>query len=353
LRTFTAETRLDDLNFGLGVDNYDGVDFTIQRTDGTALDVDLTTEQTIGDVLTLINTLGGGSLRAQLARYGNGIELIDQSTGPQPLTVTRAPESTAAIDLGLVPQGQETSDPPTAGALATALWDDASSADNELRITANVESWDYNGVTLNVHDDGAAVGNVPILSYDPVNRVLDIEIQNGVTTANDVVTELGNTPAVAALLTLANDGASSGAGTLTDADPAWGSVLLSGGQPETLTGADVNPLETEGLFTALLRLQQGLEANDLRTLQRAMEMLDAYGLRLNAARADVGARQQGLDTLQSRLETEEVQLREVLSLEHDADVVEVASNLSARQLALEAALLSTGKIFQMNLLQYI
>jgi flagellar hook-associated protein 3 FlgL len=84
-----------------------------------------------------------------------------------------------------------------------------------------------------------------------------------------------------------------------------------------------------------------------------MDVLDAHVLELNLCRAEVGARQQGLDTLQDRLETEEFQLREVLSLEHDADMVEVLSNLTARQIALEATLLSTGKIFQMNLLQYI
>jgi len=362
VRTFTEETRLENLNFGRllaggdrvgGVHTYDGVDFTIQLTDGTVLDIDLTTEETIGDVLDLINTVAGGSLEARLSRYGNGIELIDENSGPQPLVVTQTLPSMAAIDLGLIPEGQQTSNPPTAGTLATALWDDGSQADNELQITAAIESFDYNGVTLNVHDDAASVGHVPVISYDPVSKTLDVEIENGVTTANDVITELAGTPSVAALFTITNYGGSTGFGTLTDADPAWQSVSLSGGQPEILTGVDVHPLETEGIFTALLRLKQGLEANDQGTIQRAVDLLDAHVIEVNLARAELGARQQGLDVVSERLESEEVELRQALSLQYDADLTEVVSNLTARQLALQAALTTTAQIHQMTLLDYL
>lgn len=362
LRTFTEETRLEELNFGRllsggdrvgGVRVSDGVDFTIQLTDGTVLDIDLTTEETIGDVLDLINTVAGGSLEARLSRYGNGIELIDENSGPQTLVVTQTLPSMAAIDLGLIPEGQQTSNPPTAGTLATALWDDGSQADNELQITAVTESFDYNGVTLNVHDDGASVGNVPVIAYDPVTNTLDIQIENGVTTANDVITELAGTPSVAALFTITNYGGSTGSGTLTDADPAWQSVSLSGGQPEILTGADVHPMETEGIFTALVRLKQGLEANDQATIQRAVDLLDTHVIEVNLARSELGARQQGLDVVFERLESEEVELRQTLSLEYDAELTEVVSNLSARQLALEAALMATAKIHQMTLLDYL
>jgi flagellin-like hook-associated protein FlgL len=336
------------------VDVSDGVDFTIQLADGTMLDVDLTDERTIGDVLDTISAAAAGApLEARLARYGNGIELLDESTGAQALSVNRCHGSFAAVGLGLVPRGQDTSNAPTPGILAAAEWDDASRPNNELAITANVESWDYNGVTLRVHDDGASVGHVPVLSYDPVEKVLDLEIENDVTTAGDVIAALAGTPAVAALFTLANAPGSDGTGTLTDADPAWQSVSLSGGQPEILTGADAHPLETEGLFTALLRLQQALEANDSSEIERAVETLDAGMLDANVSRAEIAARQRGLDVLGLRLDNEEVELREVLSLEYDADIVEVISNLNARQLALQAAFMSTGEIFQMTLLDYL
>lgn len=244
LRTFTTDVRLEDLNHGRGVDISDGVDFTIRLTDGTelAIDLDPDAHQTIGEVLELINdtaAAAGASLEARLASYGNGIELVDESSGTETLTVTRAFPSRAAIDLGMVPQGQQSSDPP------------------------------------------------------------------------------------------------------------------AGAPAQTLTGRDVHPLEAEGLFTALVRLQQALEANDPSEIKRAVAMLDGGVLDLNLVRAKVAATQQGLDNLGLRLDSEEVELKEALSLEYDADLVEVVSNLTARQVALQAAYTAIGQMFQLTLLDYL
>ncbi len=355
VRTLPENTRLEDLNFGRGVQYRDGVDFTIQLANGIQLEIDLTDEKTVDDVLELINDAGGGSLKADLARYGNGIELLDESSGASPLTVTPNGLDTAAIGLGLVSISEGYIDLPTPGALATGVWDDGSDANNELEITAKIESWDYNGVALNVHDDGGpvGVGHVPVLSYDPTTKVLDIEIQNGVTTANDVITELSNTPILASLFTIANHGGSDGTGSLSDADPSWQAISLSGGQPETLTGADVNPQETEGVFTALLRLQTALIENNVPDTQWAVDLLDTEMDRLNSARAAMGTRQQSLDLMLDRLQTEEIQLREALSLEYDADLIEVISDLTAKQTIFQASLQSIAQVLQMSLLDYL
>ncbi len=238
LRTFTRQTELENLNFGRGLNTRDGVDFTIQLTDGTLLDIDLTTERTIGDVLDLINAVAGGSLDARLALFGNGIELVDSNGGAQPLTVIRTHGSFAAIELGLIPPGEN-------------------------------------------------------------------------------------------------------------------SASVSGGPPAVLTGVDVNPMETEGLFTALLRLQEALEVNDPAAVERAVEILDTHVGKANLARAEVGARQQRLDALKASLDSEDVQLREALSLEYDTDFAEAISNLTARQAAFEAALMTTAEISRMTLLNYL
>ncbi len=220
-------------------------------------------------------------------------------------------------------------------------------------ITANLESGDYNGVALRVHDDGNSVGNAPVLAYDSADKVLDIEIENGVTRAADVIAELANTPAVADLFTITDAPGSTGTGTLTDGDPAWQSVSLSGGQPETITGDDVHPRETGGLFTALLRLQQALEAHDLLGVERAVGLLDARMLATDLARAELGVRQQSLDVLQRRLDSEDVELRATLSREYDADLAEVVSELRARQIALQAGLMSSAETLQMTIFNYL
>jgi len=248
LRTFAATTELADLNFGRGVEDYQGpanADFIITRRDGVSFEIDVHGATTIGEILELINNdpvnLGSGvPVVARLAARGNGIELVDQSAGAGCLTVTKAPSSMAAIDLGLIPPGE----------------------------TSNTAT---------------------------------------------------STP----------------------------------GQPDVLTGADVNPRETEGLFTALLRLQDGLVKNDMGQIERGMEILDRATVELNLARAELGARQQGLDVLQQRLDNEDVELQQTMSQEYDADIAEVVSKLTARQVAYEASLKATAAISQMSLLSYL
>jgi flagellin-like hook-associated protein FlgL len=244
IRTFGRETRLQDVHHGHGVRDWPGyggpdtgIDFTITRIDGVEIPIDVTGLETIGEVIDAINNHldNDGQLEARLAAFGNGIELIDRSVGAGKLAVTRAPMSKAAIDLGLLPPGED-----------------------------SISS-----------DDGR------------------------------------------------------------------------------LTGADCNPLETEGVFTALLRIRAGLQANDLFEVQRGLEMLDRAATNLNFARGELGARQQGLAVLQNRLDDEVIELRKNLSLEYDVPIEEVVSTLTARQVAYEASLRAMGTILQMSLLDYL
>ena len=239
LRSFIAETRLEDLNFGRGVADRPGTDFTITRSDGVQIDVDVSGLETVGEVLDLINGLGGGTLQARLAVYGNGIELVDQAAGSGTLTVTRTFPSMAAIDLGLIPAGQQSN----------------------------------TGIT-------------------------------------------------------------------------------SGGS-QTLTGSDVNTLETEGIFTALLRLYVSLKDNDVLGIQQAVGLLDQQTAVMSFSRAELGARQQGVESMQLRLESENVDLQAALSEDLDADLVKVISDYTAKQIAFEAALKSSAGTLQMTLLDYL
>ena len=61
----------------------------------------------------------------------------------------------------------------------------------------------------------------------------------------------------------------------------------------TLDGSDVNKKETDGIFTALIRLKQALENNDTAGIQRAVGLLDNATQQLNFSHAELGARQQG------------------------------------------------------------
>lgn len=242
LRSFTAATRLEDLNHGLGVHIFNGTDFQICRKNGTLMDIDVSSAQTIGDVINLINSNpnNGGTVTAQLAAAGNGIELVTNEVGSSPLAILVANNSQAAADLGLVPVGASSSDPPT-----------------------------------------------------------------------------------------------SAAGT------------------ETLTGRDTNPAEVAGVFNSLTRLQLALQNNDTLGIQRAIGLLDQDTSKLNLARGEIGAREQSLDTLQSRLDDEVVSLKDSLSKEIDVDLPQAISDLTARQASFQASLQTTALVSKLSLLDFL
>ena len=101
LRTFDTTTTLDELNFDRGVGTVTGNDIRIHLHDGTDVFVDLSAAVTVGDVLTAINTAGGGSVTATLAATGNGITLTDATVGADAFGVFDEGQSTAATDLGI------------------------------------------------------------------------------------------------------------------------------------------------------------------------------------------------------------------------------------------------------------
>lgn len=131
------------------------------------------------------------------------------------------------------------------------------------------------------------------------------------------------------------------------------STDASGGDANVLTGRDVNPQEAGGLFTALVRLEHGLLNNDTQEIERALAMLEEAQTNLTFTRAELGARQNAIETLQTRLDDEGVQLQADLSENHDVDLVQVISDLVARQAALQAALQTMAQTTQLTLLDYL
>jgi len=353
LRTLTTSSVLDDFNHGLGVHTYeDGPDFTITRTDGVELEVSLFGCENVQQVLARINGAVGnedGRLTAQLAAVGNGIALIDESGGVGRLTITRNPMSTAAYDLGLIPEGVETSVSQIQETTASIdMLIGGAGANNDLSFAARYPG-SYGNVEIVFADAGAGPETVV---YDDVNHTLTFGIIVGTTTANGIITLLENDPAANAAFTCslnyANDPTNDGNGFVP--------VLnrnMTGGRPDIFTGTDTNPRETEGVFTALLRLQNALETNDVLEMQRAIDILELASNNMLFAHAELGAREQGLEVTQERLDEEDVELQEALSIEWDVDIVEAVSKMTAQQSAFEASLRAMGLIFQMSLLNYL
>jgi flagellin-like hook-associated protein FlgL len=93
-----------------------GNDLVIQARDGVDLWVDLAGVNTVQDVIDRINNnpannIGTTAVTARLALVGNGIELMDASTGAGTLSVRSLDGSQAAEHLGFVAEGATQSDP--------------------------------------------------------------------------------------------------------------------------------------------------------------------------------------------------------------------------------------------------
>ncbi len=105
IRTLDTATPLADLNFGRGVQDLPGqADLQIVTAGGATVDVDIGGAVTLGDVINLINQAAiaaGVSLTAGLTATGNGIRLVDGTSGGGQLAVNLLNLSTAAMDLGL------------------------------------------------------------------------------------------------------------------------------------------------------------------------------------------------------------------------------------------------------------
>jgi flagellin-like hook-associated protein FlgL len=206
----------------------------------------------------------------------------------------------------------------------------------------------YNDVQVVFTDSGAISGDAAQVNYDPVGKVLTVDIDSAATTANSVVSAFQFQPLFEATLdtTSANDGT----GVVGF---VGNSGSLVGGTAEIIRASDVNPHEVKGLFNSLSKLAAAIDDFDLRQIERLMTDLDTDFQRVNFARAEIGTRQQFLEIVESRGQDEELELRRVLSLEIDTDIVAAISDLTAKQASVEASLRLIGQTFQLSLLDYV
>lgn len=338
IRSFSGATRLQDLNRGVGVptrrDAYEGdvpdilADFTIRASDGVGtvdLNIDTAGATTIQEVISRINAhpqnnAAGVQITAQLNASGNGIDLVDG--GGQPYSIISGGQTQPAGFLDSLPNMV-----------------------NDFRITLGSGpgavhlDFDVSGAET-VQDVIDLINNRPENSPTPVVSARLNATGNGIEIIN---------PAGTALTVTASEG--SEAAEYLGLVPSGSTSATS--PTGTLAGADKNFHETPSVFTTLIRLKDALAANDITAIEQAISQIDVDLDRVVFSRSEVGARQQALDVTQQNLEDEDVQLRSALSEELEVDLVEAISNLTARQISLEASLKATAGILQMSLLNYL
>ncbi|MBI2477497.1 MAG: hypothetical protein HYV60_02245, partial [Planctomycetia bacterium] len=327
------------------------VDFTIRRNGSPDLEIDISSANTIGDVIDLINThpdnRGTSPITARLAEFGNGIQITDENnSGAQSLTIVRG-DSFAAWDLGLIARGEDNAElSASVPAEATVSFPQPNDRNTGIVIAAKVGGPSFNNIPVIYRD---ILGNGGATATYAGGRLF-VDIDAGQTTANRIIDAINAQGTFTAQLETLQDPTNNGSGVIETTGTV---ATFAGGAFDKVQGRDVNPAETKGVFNSLLRLSDALASFDLVEIGRAVGMLDDDFERLTFSRADLGARARSLDVLGQRVQDEDVQLRASLSKELDADLVKVISDLSARQANMEATLRVIGQTLQLTVLNFI
>ena len=195
-----------------------------------------------------------------------------------------------------------------------------------------------------------AAGDTAIVSYDAATKTLTVDIDPAATTANTMVTQITAQGMFTASLSTAADPGNDGTGMVAET----GVVATSaGGNDEKVATPDTHPLETRGVFNTLIRLADAIRANNKLDIEDAVARLDEDHTRLNFSRAEIGARSNILEVMQTRIDNEVIELKGVVSEEIDVDLVQAISDLTARQASFQASLQSAAQSFRLSLLDFI
>ena len=124
-----------------------------------------------------------------------------------------------------------------------------------------------------------------------------------------------------------------------------GGTLLRGGTPPGSTGTDI--------FGELDNLTTALTSNNVSGIQAALPALQAAQDQILAARGDVGARMNRVQTASDNLDSMKISLKKIISAKQDVDILQVTSDLTTQQTAFQVALSASAKTSQLSLLDYL
>lgn len=319
----TGLTRVSDLFAGLGLD----VRQTLTIRNGAqAATIDLSGCETMEDVLNRMNRPELG-VWARIAADGRRLEVLSRVSGTA-LTVEEN-GGLLATTLGIRSLRGET---PLSGLNQGRGVHTVDGAD--LRITT------ADGTVIEVDLSGAAT----------IQDVLDwLSAAGGGALAVGLAVQ-GNGIRITDL--------TAGGGTLTveavNESPALRDlgldVAAAGG---VLTGRDVNPVEVDSPFTALLELRAGLLGDDRQTLLRAAERLERVLLDMQEVQGALASQARMMAGRAERVELETTSTRILLSDVRDVDITDAAVRFQQLQTALQANLATATQVLNLSLLDFL
>lgn len=322
----TPLTPITALRGGLGLDLAGG----IRITSGTSVtEVDFTGPPpvtTVQDLLNRVNASGSGAL-ARINAAGNGIDIVSPTQGIGISVANNGGQ--LATQLGVRSMSPGTSLSQLNNGRGVQTGDGA-----DLRIT------DRTGASFDVELNGA------LTIQDVINRINTATGGSVVASFSDVGNGivLTDTTAGGGNLTVQSINFSSAAADLGIAGTVTGAVL---------SGSDVNPIRSSGIFDHLLRLAAALEQNNAGEITRAAEGLKRDLDRVVRVRGENGARVKEIEARTDSLETQKLATQALLSEIKDTDYAAAIARFQLLQTTLQANYQTTARVSQQSLLDFL
>ncbi len=327
---------------GSGSDFDQARGLTIVNGDQT-YQIDLSNAKTIEDVLNTING-AGASVLAEINSTGNGLNIRSRLSGADFSIGENGGQTASQLGLRTFSATTNLDDLNHGlGVHASGGPDFAIQRKDNSQLQINLSSAKTIGDVLNlINNDpnNQNLSNRVTASLNASGNGISLSASSGGGTNPLVVTKIGGSQAAEDLGLIPVGANASAAATI-------------GGGVDSINGRDANPQEVAGLFTSLLRAKTAVLSNDLPQIHRSLSTLDTATNSFNAVQAELGARQQNVDALQTQLTNDTTSLTDQKSQAIDTDIAASITDLLSRQSALQAALKLTAQISQLSILNYL
>ena len=124
-------------------------------------------------------------------------------------------------------------------------------------------------------------------------------------------------------------------------------------EAKNIDETDPEYIRTKNLYDATKKSYDYIRENVHSIFERTISDAQGYLDDANVAITDNGTRGQRLDLISNRLMDQKTTFQTLQSENEDADIAEVAIQLTSTELTYNAALMATGKIMQTSLMNYI
>ncbi len=367
--SITADTPLANLNGGRGVDISSGEFRVRDATSTTVLDIDISSAETVDDVITTVQaaldaTFGAGVVTFGLNADNNGFAFDDTTGGTLDLLVEEMPglDSTTASDLGIV----GTIDPLLTGrdlepqpdfdvadiGLQTTIAD--LGLDGEVRADRMGDDIipQLTGTTLLSTLNAKAGFNMGSIKISQGSLTRTLDLSDSALPPNPTINDLINAINTTGLdITASINEAGTGIQIVSD-DPTR-TLIVENVDTNDRTASMLGIIGAPDVLSTMMLLETSLRNNDSELARQLVGNLEDNIQHLLSVRAEVGTRVIRLETTQYRHEETEINLKKLLSEVEDADITTLVAELANQENLYQASLLASSKVIQPSLLDFL